>query len=399
MPNLFDLLHEGQKTVAEKILTLAYPEIALVCGRLWGKDTIEIPSASYLCRHGYQIGIFCHSFADCKKIFDKIRAIDRNGVFEYRYSSPLRIKHPTSGGTIEFYTYSDADKLRGKNFFDIVFLNEASLMPDKDFHAVIQPLSNSLKMIVYVGTAAPVDWFQAKFEAGQKPNKQIWSYRAPSSQNARINTPEKLAAAKASMPPDLYAQEYECEFVAANGAAFSNTESLFVLDTMARPTETNYFGVDVGMQSDYFVIIGLNQRGELIYYERMLRVGYPEANARTINALKNFKGFCFIEINGTGRPVYDNVLDGLGRNTKMEIFAYDESKKDDRRDAWGALFTSISLGEIKVPKTMIDLREELAKMTYNRLPSGDIKYEAKAGFHDDIVDALKLANFARVRFR
>ena len=42
------------------------------------------------------------------------------------------------------------------------------------------------------------------------------------------------------------------------------------------------------------------------------------------------------------------------------------------------------------------LQEELEIFEYEVLPSGKIRYTHPQGFHDDIVDALAMANWSRV---
>lgn len=392
--NLFDYLHDGQKRVAANLFSGDHEIIVVNCGRLWGKDTLESVALLSLVAQGNQVGVFGHGHADNTKVFGLIKQLDKRKALSYKNSIPYTVTAPASGGRIEFHSYSDFENLRGKNFYDILFVNEASLLSEFAYDTVVEPISTSTKMTVYVGTARPVEWFKGLFFAGQVPNNpdRIWSYRAPSIDNPTVDK-RKIERARLRMPPDLFRQEYYCEFITDKGAVFGNVDNLFTLEDFGKPTDINFAGIDFGQRMDYTVLTILNQRGEVIYFDRFNQTfTYDLIAERIAPVLERFQyPITFAEDNGMGAPIAEQI----GKLIPINFYPVTMMGKGGKSGLTKSaeienLVFAINSGMVKAPSHLADLREELRLFTFDQ--SGQtVKYSAPPGKHDDCVISLALA--------
>lgn len=405
--SIFDTLHPGQKEVTRKVLSFTYPEIMVCCGRLYGKDFMVRTWLAKWIRDGYKIGVFCHVHKDAKKIMRAFQKMDKYHKYQYRKSSPLEIAYPQSSGYALFSSYENAENLRGDNEYDIIIVMEASLLSTPDYDQVVQPMTNSTKLTVYVGTAKPNKWFRDKFEAGQIPNPEVWSFRAPSSQNSKINTPTKLAKAKASLPPAIYRQEYECEFIDSAGSCFGDLGHVFTLTETPQPTKYTYHGVDVAQTTDFTVVVGLNENGHVYYLDSFNETTLPgigdgsyysEMDKRILQGIDRRGSYAVIEANGIGAATAQNIQQDAKYSDVTPVVSTNKIKTR----AVQMLIAAIHRGEIKINPKMDgadELRTELEHFKYFISPNNPdvVVYRAEDGYHDDKVMALVWANFCRER--
>lgn len=139
------------------------------------------------------------------------------------HETELRCDLPT-GGRIRLFGTDNAEALRGMYLDDLV-LDEPAEMPREVWTRVLRPmLADRRGRALFVGTPNGADnlfhdvWEEAGREMG-KDNPEYSRFRYPVSETGYIAA-EELEAARASMTPDDYAQEFECSFSAGIRGAF-----------------------------------------------------------------------------------------------------------------------------------------------------------------------------------
>jgi len=126
--------------------------------------------------------------------------------------SELRADLP-GGARIRLYGADNPDRLRGL-YLDGVVLDEYAQMHPRVWPEVIRPaLADREGWAVFIGTPMGRNQFCELYEAARK-NDDWLAARFPASATGVIPAVE-LAAARAAMSEDQYAQEFECSFAAA----------------------------------------------------------------------------------------------------------------------------------------------------------------------------------------
>ena len=114
------------------------------------------------------------------------------------------------GRRIQLYGSDNPDSLRGQ-YFDGVILDEIGDQNPKIWNEIVRPaLADRLGWALFLGTPKGANHFKDFRDRADK--EQGWSLLEFKASQTGILPEEELAAAKAEMGDDKYAQEFECSF-------------------------------------------------------------------------------------------------------------------------------------------------------------------------------------------
>jgi hypothetical protein len=151
--------------------------------------------------------------------------------------------------------------------------------------------------------------------------------------------------------------------------------------------EPMFYGIDLAKSFDWTVIIGLDSEGKVSYFER-----FQKDWLQTKETIKEIRKHKHIFIDSTG--VGDAIVEDLQKYfNDMTGFKYTSTSKQQLMES---LDSSIHKKEIGFPEGAI--KDELEIFEYLFTSTG-VRYSAPAGFHDDCVNALALANKCRIENR
>lgn len=386
--SLFDYMHDGQKEIAARILDETTHTVIASCGRWYGKDTTIIPSALALLQRGKDILILGHIHDDNRKIFDLIRKIDAYEIFDYK-QSPLTITNP-AGGSIKFRSYNTAENIRGNNFNDVCFLNEAALLGDDEYMAILKPMFQGFSKVVITSTPRNTEWYRNIVAQGLVDGDRVWTKIASSFENPYLNHAE-IERDRLAMPDAIFRQEYLAEFVDSSGAVFSEVDAAFTLDDYAQPSGVNFGGIDFGVTSDYSVLHILNAQGQTVYKDRFRENDLSKLRDRIMPKIKEFKARTAAESNGLGLF----AVKELHNSAPSLINDFHQTNKT-KEDIIGLLKIDMSgTPQVEFRKDDTNLKHECKKLEYKQLAGGKIRYEAASGHHDDEIVAVAMANYMR----
>lgn len=287
---------------------------------------------------------------------------------------------------IEFYnTQKDENSpIRGATF-DYLIVDEAAYIKDKTWDEVISAtFAVKGKQALIVSTPKKKNWFYNLFMEGQKNNKTFWSIKVPSTANPFFPI-EDYELKRKILPEAAFQQEYEAEFLDNGGEVFININQLFSLPGFAQPTEKVYVGIDIGFKVDFTVITILNERGELVSFDRFnnpdTRIVIEDIK-RVLRKHKNIAGY--IEENNSGIVVFDQIKDEFQNIDATYTLNQNKSEMIQQ------LRLAITDCKIKSPK-IVELEHELEIFEFDVSPSGRLIYAAPDGMHDDCVMSLAFA--------
>ena len=96
-----------------------------------------------------------------------------------------------------------------------------------------------------------------------------------------------------------------------------------------------------------------------------------------------------MDTTGVGDPIYDDLRRAWGHVEPVKFTAPAKVELIQR------LIVAIEQRQVAWPAAWTTLTDELRRFEYALSPSGAITYSAPAGYHDDCVIALALANRGR----
>lgn len=272
---------------------------AAVCHRRFGKTVLSINQlikrALTLQKERPRFGYLAPTYSQGKSIaWDFIQHYARAIPGATFNQSELRADFP-NGGQVRIFGADSPDSLRGL-YMDGVVLDEYGMMSPKVFSEVIRPaLSDRQGWAFFIGTPAGRNQFYDVCQRAKSGDKD-WFFAEFKASQTGILPPEELAAARADMTSDEYAQEYECSFEAAiKGAIYAaELESARVTGRVSRVPVDPILPVD----TDWDLGVGDSTS---IWFSQSLGSG----EVRLID---------YHEASGEGLPYYAHVLKTKGYN-------------------------------------------------------------------------------------
>jgi len=199
-----------------KMLDSAAKRTALNIHRQGGKSTMSslICLHTALFRHGSLSLIIAPALRQSQENFKKIRGfIDQlPEVPDFDESTKLSLQFETGSRILCLPGGNDGKTIRGFSRPDVIVEDEAAQCSD-ELHYAIMPMMATYPDCRYVMASTPFGQIGHYYKIWSE--SQAWEkYTLKASDNPRID-PNYLAEMKEEIGPYMYAQEFECEFVAS----------------------------------------------------------------------------------------------------------------------------------------------------------------------------------------
>jgi hypothetical protein len=183
----------------------------------------------------------------------------------------------------------------------------------------------------------------------------------------------------------VFQQEYEAEFLEGGGAVFRNLAACIV-DNPKHAGDV-VFGVDWGKKNDYTVITAMDRKtGHVLEIDRFNQIDYHFQRKRLKVMYDRWKPYAiWAETNSIGEPNIEEL-----RRDGLPVLGFDTTGKSKPM-----LIETLALAFEKTRIGIPDddyLMGELKAYTMTKSSSGNYKYSAPDGLHDDMVISLALAN-------
>lgn len=377
VPPIASLLHPSQDEVFGRLARFSVLEI----GRRWGKTTFGQLLGIECATRRRKCGWFAPTY---KYLAEPVRYFERAlGPALKRHDRIEKRMEVHGGGVIDFWSLEDVDAGRGRDY-DLIVVDEAGFVPhllEWWRNAARPTLADRKGRAIFLGTPKGTGDFHRLFtEAESDTTGTMRAFRIGTRQNPHID-PDEVEAARRTLPPEVFAQEYE-------GIPAEDGGNPFGLDAIrqcvgqlsTRPAEC--YGVDLAKSQDYTVIVGLDADGCVVTLDR-----WQGPWQLTREKLARMIGDKPAQIDSTG--VGDPIVEDLKRVCRrVEGFKFTSQSKQQLMEG---LQISMQTRELRFPDGW--LRAELEAFGY-RYSGKTVSYEATAG-HDDGVCALALAVHAR----
>ena len=197
--------------------------------------------------------------------------------------SELYVRLPNDA-RIRLFGADNADSMRGL-YFDGVILDEFGDMKASLVTSVILPaLSDRQGWIVYMGTPKGKNDFYDKFKLASANVRNDWFYLNVKASQTKILSKEFLDEQRIDMGDDIYNQEYECSFEAANVGSYYGKhmqaleeQGRFVTNELYDPQESVSLAMDLGHSDACAIWFWQIIKGDVVFIDYFEATGYDAA--------------------------------------------------------------------------------------------------------------------------
>lgn len=189
----------------------------LVCGRRWGKTRLGVVLALEAALRGGRVWwvapIYAQSLIAWRLLVPLARQIPGAAIRESEHAIRL-----PGGGEVWCKSADNPDSLRGEGL-DLLVMDEADFIDEVVWSEALRPtLADRRGRVLFISSPrVEGGWFHRLFLDGQRPGRDVASWRFPSETNPHLD-PAEVDAARASMPSIVFRREFGAEFVSAAGA-------------------------------------------------------------------------------------------------------------------------------------------------------------------------------------
>lgn len=181
----------------------------------------------------------------------------------------------------------------------------------------------------------------------------------------------------------VFNQIYYCIAIDEHESVFDYSSIMQSIIQKPEIFDVSIFAIDLGKKQDYTVITGLNWRKELVYYKRF-KLPWIETE-EIIKSLPDDVPI-IIDQTGIGDPVFEHIS-----SEKENVYGFIFSSKSKSKLV-DSLVLSFNDGTLKILEQYSkEIINELMNFQLSLTLKQNLHYEAKAGYHDDIVMSLGMA--------
>lgn len=373
------LHHRGQR----KVIREAARFNVLACGRRWGKTLFGADLCIEPALSGKPVGYFAPSYRMLGEPFGIIeRAL---GPLVSSASKTEKRIELVTGGVVEFWSISKADRARGHKYARVVMDESAyddGRLPEAWANVVRPSLADLQGDAWFLSSPNGQNGFYDLFVRGQDLNQDLWrSWRMPTRTNPYIPRSE-IDLAQDDMPEAAFQQEFLAEFLADAANPFG-IQHIQACEIPGLSEETAaFFGWDLGKKLDWTVGVGMSARGEVCEFDRWQGIPWDKTLDRIVAVSRRRYGL--VDSTGVGDPVMD-FMRAAGEQS-LEPFLYTHTS---RQQLLEGLAVAIQGRLIRFPKDH-QIGKELRMFRFE-FSGKTMRYAAPEGAHDDAAMALALA--------
>ena len=312
-----------------------------------------------------------------------MRTIAPPELIEYRLSIPRTAIIRTTGSRIHYLSSDNPNSLRGHGFNGIV-VDEAAYMDPDAWHYVIRPtISQTQGWAAFVSTPKGRNWFFDLYTMGADPSATDYWSKSFASNTSPYYPQDEWDNVRLTVPEMVFRQEYQAEFLEDSAGVFRGVDEC--LREKRSDSRVASIGIDLAKHQDYTVILPMGRDGDVKGMQRFNQIDWPAQKSRIIETYHKLGGVVMLDATGVGDPIYDDL-----RRAGVNVRGVKLTSQSKTKLIQG-LMVAIEQREVAWSPTLDILTNELKRYEYEYLPSGTVRYNAPAGYHDDCVIALALA--------
>jgi hypothetical protein len=317
-------------------------------------------------------------YAQAKIAFNRMRRVAVE--LGYRINESELFIETDYDSRIWFKSADKPDSLYGEDVFAVVF-DEFTRAKEGAWSAIRSTLTHTRGQCKFIGNSKGKKnwghklWLKAK--AGE-PGYEAFKVTAYDAVDAGILELAEVEQAKRDLPELAFRELYLAEDLDDQANPFG----IQAIQNCVKPIsnlEPVCYGVDLAKSVDWTVIVGLDQNGEVCYFDRF-QSDWTQTTRKVIQTI-GYKP-ANIDSTGVGDPIFELVSKECSGAISFKFTQHSKQQLMER------LAVSIQKGEISVLSGT--MQDELENFEYEYTKTG-VRYSAPDGSHDDCVMSLALA--------
>ncbi|MCC7014859.1 MAG: hypothetical protein IT454_20015 [Planctomycetes bacterium] len=387
--------HPGQRAVhASK---KRYRVVA--CGSRWGKSVcaaMETLASAFEPRECAMIWVVAPTYDLADRIYRQIelKVLERlpHRLIAKKEAERRILLRNLAGGVSEIRAKSadNPDSLLGEGL-DFLVVDEASRLRPRIWNSFLsQRLMDKRGSALLISTPRSKGYFYDLYRRGQPPDPDpdYASWNMPSWSNPMLPMAD-IEAERRRLPDAAFRQELGAEFIEGAGAVFHGIRDIAVGEFQEPVAGERYVaGLDLAKVQDYTVLIIINSRREVVFYDRFHRLDWGLQTARIVGATSRYqRAQILCDVTGVGDPIYEELCRAGCRVTPYAFTSRSKSALVEN------LVVMCEQRRLVLPRAELwpEGIEELEDFQYSVTDAGTVRSGAPSGQHDDIVMALGLA--------
>lgn len=309
-----------------------------------------------------------------------------NPVIKKR-ETELRVDIKTSGGQIYVMGSDRPELMRGPNPAGII-LDEFAEQHREVWDEIIQPIAriNSKCWVWFLFTPRGRNHAYDIYNLGKKEGNE-WNSQTLTVLDSKVFSDQTIAVTKTEMRQQAFMQEFMCEFIEGEGSVFRGVRDAMT-SKPERPEIGHLYvmGVDLAKTHDYTVITVYDRdHNNQVYQDRIQRLDWTVQKLRIAECAKHYNNALIkVDATGLGDPIVDDLIRiGLA----VEPVKITNTIKREMIEKLIIWIEQRKMQMLPIEETKL----EFDNFAYNIGSSGIVRYEAREGYHDDIVISHALA--------
>lgn len=353
------------------------------CGRRWGKSVMGGDLVVLTAHQGGRVAWVTPTYKNGRPLWRWIEQTVR-GINGIQVNRSDRVVTFPSGGFLAMYSGDSPDSIRGENFH-LVVIDEAAKLPEDVYTDAIQPtVADNDGDILMLTTPHGKNWFYYEYMRA-KAKGAAWQRPSSDNPNEKIKQAFELARERTSQR--TFQQEWLAQFADDGGGVFRGVEKVAIGKKPKDAYAGNFvMGVDWARSHDYTVLsvfdVDKRVQVDLDYFNQ---VSWSLQRGRVISMFEKWKpATIWAEENSIGSPNIEAL-----QQEGLPVYPFQTTAKSK-----SPLIEGYALAIEKQMLTLLDDPRQLAEhqaYELERLPSGQYRYNAPQGMHDDTVIASALA--------
>lgn len=290
-----------------------------------------------------------------------------------------------NGSLLQLLGSDNPDSLRGSGPVGVV-LDEFATMKFEAWQVIEPILRANGGWAWFIGTPKGKNHLHEFFQRGLKGHKD-WKSFFLTADRSGLFTKEQLDETQHSMTQKMFQQEMMCNFLETEGTVFRGVrEAMTSKVETPRAGHLYIMGCDLAKVTDFTALTVYDRiRNNQVYQEKFQTIEWPFQKKKIAALSKNYNSALVkLDATGLGDPIADDLI---REGVPVDPIKITETIKKE-------LIEKLTIWIEQRKCKLLPLNEtlnEFDNFSYEISPTGKIRYQARQGFHDDLVISHALA--------
>ena len=387
-------LTKSQQELYRLATDTSFKYLTVCLSRQQGKSTaLIVLCVQWLLEKNIKIGYVCRTSLFAETGYSDLLKILPSQLIK-KANTQTKYIETIFGSSIRFFSAESGNSLRGQSFHyllldEFAFFGFEQTDGTNLWDNILSPtVKVKGRKCIFVSTPlGKNNKFYEMYLRGLDDNYPSYKSMLRTIYQDGLISPDEIEETRKGIPELAWRQEYLCEFLDSSLTFFSGFEECF--KPYPYEYEKTWIGVDLsGDGQDATILTKINENNEV---EQIEIKGTLDSKYQQISdIINNSKGLqmSYIEINGLGAPMYNEIKKLVKDQTKLKEWQTSNASKEE-------IITKLALGIAKKSVSFNEMDKSLFSefgtfvATYTK--GGHLQFGAISGKHDDRIMSLAIA--------